>query len=137
MVPVPSLVLIPHCELDVLVASSGTAIGVLLEMKEREGSEEDLRDLTSLPTHPRRVLKAVYMLLFHVTTGSCHPLRRKMLSLYVIPVSMANVIRLMVKPMRKLDMGIKSSSCAGWGDLRIDHGEAGSTLLMDEGEREG
>ena len=105
MVPVPSLVLIPHCKSDVLVVLSGAAVGVLLEMEEREGGGEDLRDPALPPTDPLRALKGAYMLLFHVMTGACCLSRRRMSG-----------------------MGTKNSSCVGWGNPGSDHSEAGLTL---------
>ena len=116
---------------------SGAVVEVLLEMEEREGSEEDLRDLVSLPTCPPGAQKVVHMPLFHVATSSCHPSRRSMSSSYTIPIPMSKLVGSMVGPMRKLDMGILSSSYVGQGDPRSNHGDVGSTLDMQKLEEEG
>ena len=130
MVLVRSSGLSLHCELGALVAPSGTGVEALSEMKEREGSPEDLRDLALLLAHPHGAPKAVHVLLFHVATGFCCPSRRRMSSSYAMPVPMANVVGSMVGLMRTLSIGIESSSCMGQGDPGSDHGEAGLTLNM-------
>ena len=60
-----------------------------------------------------------------------------MSSQYATPVLMVNVIGSMVGPMRTSGMGTKSSSCTGQGDPRSDHGEMGSTLLINKWEDRG
>ena len=124
----PNLVLVLCCGSDALVALSGAGIRVLLLMEQREGGLEDLRGPSSLCRGPHGVWKGAHVLLLHVATGSCCPLRSRMLSQYATPVPMANVARSMVGPVRIVGTGIGSSSCVGWGDPRSNHGENGWTL---------
>ena len=130
--PAPGLVLILCFGLDASVAPSGTGIGALPVMEQRGGGPEDLLDPSSPCGRPREAWKGAHVPPLHVTTGSCCPSRSRMLSQYATPVPMANVTRLMVGPVRIAGMGIGSSSCVGWGDPRSDHGEMGSTLVMNK-----
>ena len=67
-VPAPGLVLVLHCGLDVLVVPSGTGIGALPAMEQREGGLEDLPDPSLLFGRPGKAQKGAHVPPLHVAT---------------------------------------------------------------------